>query len=104
MNTLRLCGSALGRTFAAAAVFAGMIHVVVAETEEFPGPEKDRPRRGKSDAISFKAPAGELPAVREITIDGYRGAVLPNGRLITPVGTEVNVDAPKPFGLALSQD
>lgn len=75
-----------------------------AEPEEFLGPEKDHPRRGKSDAISLKAPAGELPAVREITIDGYRGAVLPNGRLITPVGAEVNVDAPKPYGMALSRD
>lgn len=72
--------------------------------EELPGPEKDRPRRGNSDAISLKAPAGELPAVREIAIDGYRGAVLPNGRLITPVGAEVNVDAPKPYGMALSRD
>ena len=27
-----------------------------------------------------------------------------NGRLITPAGTEVNVQAPKPFGLALSPD
>lgn len=74
------------------------------QAEEFSGPEKDRPRTGKSDSVSFKAPAGELPAVREISIDGYRGAVLPNGRLITPVGAEVNVDAPKPFGLALSPD
>jgi len=30
--------------------------------------------------------------------------VLPNGRLVTPAGTEVNVQAPKPFGLALSPD
>lgn len=74
------------------------------QAEEFSGPEKDRPRSGKSDAISFKAPAGELPAVREIMIDGYKGAVLPNGRLITPVGVEVNVDAPKPYGMVLSLD
>jgi hypothetical protein len=31
-------------------------------------------------------------------------AVLPNGRLVTPAGTEVSVRAPKPFGLALSPD
>ena len=31
-------------------------------------------------------------------------AILPNGRLVTPAGVEVNVQAPKPFGLALSPD
>jgi len=59
---------------------------------------------GDSDFVEFKAPAGELPTLREFTIDGYRGAILPNGRFITPAGTEVNVDAPKPFGMALSAD
>jgi DNA-binding beta-propeller fold protein YncE len=37
-------------------------------------------------------------------IDGLDAAVLPSGRLVTPAGTEVSVDAPKPFGLALSPD
>jgi len=50
----------------------------------------------------FGAPAGNLPTTREITIDGYKAAVLPNGRFITPAGVEINVDAPKPYGLALS--
>jgi DNA-binding beta-propeller fold protein YncE len=59
---------------------------------------------GDSDFVDFKAPAGELPTLREINIEGYRGAILPNGRLITPAGAEVNVDAPKPFGMALSAD
>ena len=59
---------------------------------------------GGSRAIELSAPAGELPAMRETVIDGYSAAVLPNGRLITPVGTEVNVDAPKPYGMALSPD
>ena len=39
---------------------------------------------------------------REVIIDGERAAVLPNGRLITPAGVEVGVDAPKPYGLVLA--
>src|SRR5215510_4719886 len=57
---------------------------------------------GGSDAIHFSAPAGDLPAMRHINIDGYDGAVLPSGRLITPAGREVAVNAPKPFGLAVA--
>src|SRR5262245_10795706 len=48
----------------------------------------------QSKSIGFKAPAGTLPASRAITIDGLSGAVLPNGRFITPVGTEISVQAP----------
>ena len=66
-------------------------------------------RRGEaegrfSDFVRFSAPAGDLPATTDTTIRGVRAAVLPNGRLVTPAGTEVNVLAPKPFGLALSPD
>jgi DNA-binding beta-propeller fold protein YncE len=50
----------------------------------------------------FHAPAGELPASRDTSIDGLRAAVLPNGRLLTPAGLEVSVDAPKPYGLAVA--
>jgi YVTN family beta-propeller protein len=57
-----------------------------------------------SDFLSFSAPAGDLPATTDTVVDGVRAAVLPNGRLVTPAGTEVNVQAPKPFGLALSPD
>src|SRR5215510_13431517 len=57
---------------------------------------------GGSKAIEFSAPAGDLPATRHLNIDGYDGAVLPNGRLITPAGREAAVNAPKPLGLALS--
>src|SRR5262245_19442152 len=57
---------------------------------------------GGSKLLDFGAPAGDLPATRHIAIDGYDGAVLPNGRLITPAGREVAVNAPKPFGLALA--
>ena len=56
------------------------------------------------DTQRFHAPAGTLPTTRQIEIDGYNAAVLPNGRFITPVGTEAIVQAPKPFGMALSPD
>ena len=54
--------------------------------------------------LTYGAPAGQRPATRHVTIDGLDAAVLPNGRLVTPAGTEVSVGAPKPFGLALSPD
>ena len=57
-----------------------------------------------SDFLSFSAPAGNRPATTDTVVDGVRAAILPNGRLVTPTGTEVNVQAPKPFGLALSPD
>src|SRR5262245_15971203 len=57
---------------------------------------------GGSKAIEFSAPANDLPATRHINIDGYDGAVLPNGRLITPAGREAAVNAPKPLGLAVA--
>ncbi len=52
----------------------------------------------------FQAPAGTLPTRRNYPINGLKGAILPNGRFITPLGTEANVDAPKPFGMVLSPD
>jgi DNA-binding beta-propeller fold protein YncE len=52
----------------------------------------------------YKAPAGKLPAIRHVQIGSYDAAVLPNGKLVTPVGVETVVGAPKPFGLALSPD
>src|SRR5215831_17144037 len=57
-----------------------------------------------SDFLKFSAPAGDRPATTNTIIDGVSAAVLPNGRLVTPAGTEVNVQAPKPFGMALSPD
>ena len=59
---------------------------------------------GDSKAITLRAPAGHLPASRVINFGGLSGAVLPNGRFITPVGAELNVRAPKPYGMALSPD
>ena len=60
--------------------------------------------QGNFDATGLRAPAGDLPATRDTVIDGVSGAILPNGRFITPTGVEVSVDAPKPFGMALSPD
>ena len=57
-----------------------------------------------SQFASFHAPAGNQPTTLATTIDGRSGAILPNGRFVTPAGTEVSVGAPKPFGLALSPD
>jgi len=57
-----------------------------------------------SDFLQFSAPAGNRPASTDTTVDGVKAAILPNGRLVTPAGVEVNVQAPKPFGLALSPD
>ena len=59
---------------------------------------------GTSKFVGFHAPAGDRPTTLATTIDGRSGAILPNGRFVTPAGTEVNVGAPKPFGLALSPD
>ena len=46
----------------------------------------------------------QAPAVdRPVKIDPSRETILPNGRLITPLGRHVKV-APHPYGLALSPD
>src|SRR5262245_20489029 len=50
----------------------------------------------------MRAPAGDRVTSREVIIDGEHAAVLPNGRLVTPAGVEVGVDAPKPYGLVLA--
>src|SRR4029453_17996406 len=55
-----------------------------------------------SGFLNFSAPAGNRPATTDTVLDGVRVAILPNGRLLTPAGIEVNVQAPKPFGMALS--
>jgi hypothetical protein len=44
--------------------------------------------------VRYAAPAGNRPASREIVIDGQRAAVLPNGRLLTPAGREIDATAP----------
>jgi DNA-binding beta-propeller fold protein YncE len=54
--------------------------------------------------LQFHAPAGTQPTTLSTNIDGRSGAILPNGRFVTPAGVEVSVGAPKPFGLAVSPD
>jgi YVTN family beta-propeller protein len=49
--------------------------------------------------VELQAPAGDRPA----KIDPAGETILPNGRLITPLGRHVKV-APHPYGLALSPD
>jgi YVTN family beta-propeller protein len=66
-----------------------------------PAPPAPPPPAG-STFLRLRAPAGNQPATRSTRIDGYNGAILPNGRLLTPVGSEINVDAPKAFGLAVT--
>jgi DNA-binding beta-propeller fold protein YncE len=62
-------------------------------------------RAGSSSRfLDFSAPAGDQPTALATTIDGRSGAILPNGRFVTPAGVEVNVGAPKPYGLAVSPD
>jgi DNA-binding beta-propeller fold protein YncE len=89
-------------TFAAVAVVgvcaAG---VATARRASARNPQGDG-RAAASRAIFLRAPAGVRPAARHADIDGIDGAVLPNGRLLTPLGVEVGVGAPKPYGLALS--
>src|SRR6516164_1794558 len=62
----------------------------------------DPPR--ESNSVLLSAPAGTLAATMHATIDGYDAAVLPTGRIVTPIGTEVSVGAPKPYGMALSPE
>ncbi len=57
-----------------------------------------------SQFVGFHAPAGDRPTTLATTIDGRSGAILPNGRFVTPAGVETSIGAPKPFGLAVSPD
>jgi len=57
-----------------------------------------RQRTGQGNS-ELRAPAGERPA--KIDLSGE--TILPNGRLITPLGSHVQV-APHPYGLAISPD
>ncbi len=73
-------------------------------TEEVATATTEAAIRAGRETKMYQAPAGNLPAMRATTVDGQSAAVLPNGRLVTPAGIEVNVTAPKPFGLALAPD
>ena len=57
-----------------------------------------RQRTGQGN-VELGAPAVELP----VKIDPSGESILPNGRLITPLGSQIKV-APHPYGLALSPD
>ncbi|HEX2455268.1 MAG TPA: beta-propeller fold lactonase family protein [Vicinamibacterales bacterium] len=99
----------MGRYFArqkALAVLAGglVILSVLAAGAWAIAAQHNGPEGRLSGFLNFSAPAGTRPATTDTVIDGLRAAVLPNGRLVTPAGTEVNVQAPKPFGMALSPD
>jgi len=56
-------------------------------------------QRGAHRSLLLQAPAGTRP----VRINPAGETVLPNGRLITPLGKHVKV-APHPYGLALSPD
>jgi YVTN family beta-propeller protein len=54
---------------------------------------------GRDNTIILSAPAGDA----YVSIDRSGTTILPNGRLITPIGKTIKV-APHPFGLVLSND
>ena len=64
----------------------------------------DVPQDANQRLPNFESPAGNLPDSQHVPVGRYDGAVIPNGRLITPAGIEVSVAAPKAFGMALSPD
>src|SRR5262245_10639821 len=88
------------RKICGVAVVSGMVGAAVWVASA----ERGGPEGRSSHFLNFSAPAGNRPATTNTTIDGVSAAILPNGRLVTPAGVEVNVQAPKPFGLALSPD
>lgn len=51
------------------------------------------------DRFMLKAPAGE----RTARIDPSGTTILPNGRLLTPLGKQIRV-APHPYGMTISRD
>jgi DNA-binding beta-propeller fold protein YncE len=94
------------RTFKRSTILASLPALLsgcsTAPTDEAVSAATEQALRVERRPVQFEAPAGNRPAIRSTTIDGLLAAVLPNGRLVTPAGVEVNVTAPKPFGLALS--
>src|SRR5262245_48114082 len=58
----------------------------------------------RSGFLKYRAPAGDRSATPAAMLEGRRGAILPSGRFVTPAGIEIEVGAPKPFGLAVSPD
>ncbi|HEX9295228.1 MAG TPA: hypothetical protein VF881_05320 [Polyangiaceae bacterium] len=65
-----------------------------AGTTAEPSAQDTEPLRGPQTLAPFhRAPAGDRPTSRSVDIGGVNGAILPNGRLLTPAGVEVNVTA-----------
>ena len=60
--------------------------------------------QGSSRFLQFRAPAADQKTTLSATVDGRSAAILPSGRFVTPAGVEVGVQAPKPFGLAITAD
>jgi hypothetical protein len=88
--------------FAHLLVVALLLSLAPIQAAQADSDDEDHSEREGSGASSFRAPAGDLPSSRNIIVNGRKTAVISNGRLLTPAGIEVNVDAPKPFGMALS--
>lgn len=89
---------------AAGALFTVSWGAVAADDHRAGGSEKKPPAPAASRFVGFRAPAGDRATSVATVLDGRPGAILPNGRFVTPTGTEIDVGAPKPFGLALSPD
>src|SRR5262245_43584525 len=51
-----------------------------------PPPPPPSTAQATSRFLRLRAPAGDRPSTRSIQIDGYNAAILPNGRLVTPIG------------------
>src|SRR5437762_3344592 len=112
IGSWRTCGAVAPAVLTFAAVLGGCGRGSLAEssqaarTAEQPGLEQpDRSAlsasapRAPSGFVALHAPAGDRPTAQSTTLDGRPGAILPNGRFVSPAGTEVVVGAPKPFGL-----
>jgi DNA-binding beta-propeller fold protein YncE len=73
-----------------------------------PGPRgggfQPTPAAGSSVFTQLHAPAGDRPATLISAVDGRPGAILPNGRMLTPTGREIMTEAPRPFALAVAPD
>jgi DNA-binding beta-propeller fold protein YncE len=96
-------GESLMHTYRLLYAFFSAALTTCVTTSVLAGDEADSQLDGNRVA-AFSAPAGERPTARDVFVEGFRGAILPNGRLVTPAGVEVGVGAPKPFGLSLSPD
>lgn len=79
--------------------FVTIVALLVACFALCPGTLSPKERKAEPWFGQLHAPAGERP----VAIDPSGQTILPNGRLITPRGTQIKV-APHPYGLALSHD